>query len=40
MDIYLRTGQFSLEHFDFFQHVPIVIQKQMIPHLKAPVKSV
>ena len=39
-DIYLRTGRFSLRHFDFFQHVPIGIKKQIIPHLKAPIKSV
>ena len=39
-DIYFRTGRFSLRHFDFFQHLPIGIKKQMIPHLKAPIKSV
>ena len=34
-DIYLRTGRFSLRHFDFFQYVLMGTQKQMISHLKA-----
>ena len=39
-DIYLRTGRFSLRHFDFFQYVLMGTQKQMISHLKALKKSV
>ena len=38
--LYLRTGRFSLRHFDFFQYVLMGTQKQIIYHLKALKKSV